>query len=510
MDFSKANFADPSLPANQDCITANACLTRGTNQGLYNIAKEAGYEPTSPADTEWATDLVPGNAGKTIAATNFADLSFTNWVDAYGGMSSRQLPTIITSRNAVLHLITDNIYLDIRFTTWGGSGGAYTYQRAVATPAPTTTGDYNRDGAVDAADYVVWRDTLEQIVSPAGAGADGNANGMIDTADYDFWRARFGNEVPPDGVPGALAASVPEPGSLLLLATALLWCGSARRRGFDKVVNSDCRVVGSLVRHAPCALVFAVLACGATPASAFFHLWRFSEFFSNADGSVQFVELSVSSNGESFSQGAQIRSQSTGKTFTFPRNLSSSLTAGKNLLIATSGFDSLPGGVTPDFTLSSTNFFNPAGDTMTLHAGGVIDSKSFTSLPTDGVMSRVYPSNTLVTNSPRNFAGTSGSVNLAPPAPSPTGDYNGNGEVDAADYTVWRDALTQSVTAGEGADGNANGTIDPADYDFWQARFGNVVPGSSGAASVPEPTARLLALGCLSLLAGCRGSSRQG
>jgi hypothetical protein len=66
-----------------------------------------------------------------------------------------------------------------------------------------------------------------------------------------------------------------------------------------------------------------------SPASAFFHLWDFTEFFSNADGSVQFIELRNTSNNEHFASGAEIRSTSTGKTFTFPGNLASNLTAAK-------------------------------------------------------------------------------------------------------------------------------------------------------------------------------------
>ena len=50
--------------------------------------------------------------------------------------------------------------------------------------------------------------------------------------------------------------------------------------------------------------------------------------------------------------------------------------------------------------------------------------------------------------------------------PTPTGDYNGNHVVDAADYVLWRNTLNQTVTAGSGADGNADGTINAADYDF--------------------------------------------
>ena len=242
------------------------------------------------------------------------------------------------------------------------------------------------------------------------------------------------------------------------------------------------------------ALTAAALTCA--PASAFFHLWRFTEFFSNADGSVQFIELQALANGENFSQNGTISSNSTGKVFTFPTNLTGS-TLNKRLLVATPNFASLPGAVTPDFTLPSTNFFDPAGDTLTLFLSFQIDSKTFTSVPTDGVMSRHYNASTgatsLGSNSPTNFAGSSGSVNLS--APSPTGDYNGNGTVDAADYVLWRKTLDQSVTAGSGADGNANGTVDAPDYDFWRAHFGNTVPGlAAGTAAVPEPGAIVLAL----------------
>jgi hypothetical protein len=67
---------------------------------------------------------------------------------------------------------------------------------------------------IDAADYVVWRNTLGQNVS-MGTGADGSGNGTVDAADYDYWRARFGNIVP--GV--ASGVSVPEP----LTAALLIW-----------------------------------------------------------------------------------------------------------------------------------------------------------------------------------------------------------------------------------------------------------------------------------------------
>jgi hypothetical protein len=73
-------------------------------------------------------------------------------------------------------------------------------------------------------------------------------------------------------------------------------------------------------------------------------------------------------------------------------------------------------------------------------------------------------------------------------SPSPSGDYNGNGVVDAADYVVWRETLNMSANpAGSGADGNKSGMIDPGDYTYWRARFGNPVSGFAAGANVPEP-----------------------
>jgi hypothetical protein len=74
-----------------------------------------------------------------------------------------------------------------------------------------------------------------------------------------------------------------------------------------------------------------------------------------------------------------------------------------------------------------------------------------------------------------------------------SGDYNLNGVVDAADYTVWRDKLGSGTslrndnTAGVGSD----------DYIRWKANFGTVAgSGSTAASAAPEPaTISLLMLG---------------
>lgn len=65
------------------------------------------------------------------------------------------------------------------------------------------------------------------------------------------------------------------------------------------------------------------------------------------------------------------------------------------------------------------------------------------------------------------------------------GDYNGNGTVDAADYSVWRASI--GSTSDFRADGNNDGVVDSADYEFWKQRFGMTRNSGMAAANAPEP-----------------------
>lgn len=52
-----------------------------------------------------------------------------------------------------------------------------------------------------------------------------------------------------------------------------------------------------------------------------------------------------------------------------------------------------------------------------------------------------------------------------------TGDFNGDGTVNAADYTVWRDAMAGGETLA--ADSNGDGRVDALDYQLWRSNFGS-------------------------------------
>jgi hypothetical protein len=106
---------------------------------------------------------------------------------------------------------------------------------------PAVQGDYNNNGRVDAADYVLWRDggpLQNEVADP----------GTVSAADYTEWRSRFGNssvgdvratdfyirsmEIVNGTGSGGESGTVPEPGTFVFFvagAAGLLPIGMRRR-----------------------------------------------------------------------------------------------------------------------------------------------------------------------------------------------------------------------------------------------------------------------------------------
>ncbi len=93
------------------------------------------------------------------------------------------------------------------------------------TPVVGLPGDYNGDGVVDAADYVVWRDNLG--TSFALPNRDPSSTGDVSQVDYDIWKLRFGATL---STAQTSTSAVPEPRTMLLAALAMLSELSAKRR----------------------------------------------------------------------------------------------------------------------------------------------------------------------------------------------------------------------------------------------------------------------------------------
>ncbi len=96
----------------------------------------------------------------------------------------------------------------------------------VGTAITPLAGDYNRDGVVDAGDYVLWRKNSGNYVLQY-SGADGNGSGVIDPGDYAVWQAHFDAN---QGMGASLQVGVPEPSVIVLLCGCVLCRALLRQR----------------------------------------------------------------------------------------------------------------------------------------------------------------------------------------------------------------------------------------------------------------------------------------
>ncbi len=169
----------------------------------------------------------------------------------------------------------------------------------------------------------------------------------------------------------------------------------------------------------------AATAMFASLASAGGHTWDVREVFSNADGTIQFIELREMGGGagETGIGGKKVTSQSTGNEFTIPANVAPP-TSNKTILLATTAFAALPGAPTPDHIIPA-NFFDATGDTIRFHTNDtwVIGAGQ---VPLDCVNSLNDGSGAAV-NSPSNYAGDTGSVDCSdePKCPADLTDSKG-------------------------------------------------------------------------------------
>ena len=115
--FNKSNGANPNLEENQDRIRENVWITRGNTGGqIFNIAINNRADKTeSPVGTEWAIGTLD----------ELESLTF----DYFRNAISR--PKTVVGKNLVLHLIEDDIYINVKFTSWSqGKRGGFSYERS--------------------------------------------------------------------------------------------------------------------------------------------------------------------------------------------------------------------------------------------------------------------------------------------------------------------------------------------------------------------------------------------
>ena len=123
----------PNPPSDRDQLTSRVALTRavpgGTssgNGGIFNAVTETAFNKyTSPADTEWAVGSL----------ADYATLTYSDWTTTGGGNPVHNYP----GEQLVVHLITDDIYLSLQFTSLpNGAGLAYLRSTPPVADVPPT------------------------------------------------------------------------------------------------------------------------------------------------------------------------------------------------------------------------------------------------------------------------------------------------------------------------------------------------------------------------------------
>lgn len=229
--------AIPSIEVNKStgAITLKNNAAAPVKLEYYSIASAAGALKTST----WSSlDDQNYNAvdGSDVGSTP-GDTPGEGWDEAGGSNANQLIELFLGAAGSTLAPnATLNLGSAYNTSIFGGANGDLVFKFGVLNgslvTAPVTyvstgvAGDYNHNGVVDAADYVVWRKTLGQ--TGAGLAADGDNNGTVNSADYAIWRGNFGLSGSGAGVGNS--ATVPEPATISIVALSLMGIIGWRKR----------------------------------------------------------------------------------------------------------------------------------------------------------------------------------------------------------------------------------------------------------------------------------------
>ena len=148
--------------------------------------------------------------GAQLGTEGFVDES--NVAGGLNGFSDADITAVAAAGDAASMALTGTAYFDNFLVVEG-------------VFIPMLAGDYNDDGSVDAADYVVWRRNLGTMNSLPN---DPNG-GTIDERQFATWKTNFG-QISANGSDGSIPRPVPEPSTALLILLGAATPLARRRR----------------------------------------------------------------------------------------------------------------------------------------------------------------------------------------------------------------------------------------------------------------------------------------
>ena len=150
-------------------------------------------------------------------ANSVADNTYDVWLDGTRILSGQGFRNSLAQWNSFAFAIGANVAgTDVKYID------NVVMTNDLVGPPSSVAGDYNGNGVVDAADYVLWR---KEPTNPANGYVSDPSNG------YNTWRANFGSHLGSGSGLESDADSVPEPaGFLLLMAAMVAACVTRGRR----------------------------------------------------------------------------------------------------------------------------------------------------------------------------------------------------------------------------------------------------------------------------------------
>jgi formylglycine-generating enzyme len=197
---TKSNAApDNNVPTSDSGNSANYFAGAYTNpldpDGSYPFTSAGAY---SLSKSPYGTLDQNGNVAEWTETMGTASQRIYR-----GGAADTDATTLSSSSRVVQNATYENSDVGFRLATIAAAAGI--------------AGDYNNNGVVDAADYVLYRKFLGQSVTLP----NDSTPGSVTTADYDVWRAHFGQSAGAgSGSVGLGESAVPEPSAILLCAVA--------------------------------------------------------------------------------------------------------------------------------------------------------------------------------------------------------------------------------------------------------------------------------------------------
>jgi T5SS/PEP-CTERM-associated repeat protein len=209
----------------------------GNSPALVAFGGDVYYGPFSSLEIELA-GVTKGNLYDAVAVSGVAVLG--------GELDVSLLNTFSPTLGGVFEILTatggvTGVFDSEMLPSLGPLLALHTFYGSNAVNlavVPALPGDYNANGTVDAADYVVWRHTLGQSgigLAADGTGPFGTPDGLVNQFDYQFWRSHFGQGL---GSSTSVQAAVPEPAAWVLLMFAAAGIYFPRTRKVRKSLST--------------------------------------------------------------------------------------------------------------------------------------------------------------------------------------------------------------------------------------------------------------------------------